>query len=641
MAVPSSKLTDLTARTSLDPTHLIYSVDPAGATDEKGAKVTLSSLLTFLAAYFPKAKPNLTATTDPGVGDDTADGYGIGSLWINTTTPEAFLLLDATAGAAVWSSLGSSGIADGSVTLAKLADLANGKILARVTAGTGVPEAASLSAVLDLVGSAANGDILYRSGGVWTRLGIGSDGQVLKLASGLPTWAAESLAAIADGRILANTSGGSAAPVATTLSTVLDLVGSAANGDILYRSGGSWTRLGIGSDGQVLKLASGLPTWAAEAAASGGSAVSQAIAQTGHGFAVGDCVGYVTSGSAWAKSQTNAINTIGSGIVTAVADVDNFTVTLSGVATGLSGLTAGTWYYQSDATPGALTTTPPTAGDSYVVPVLYALSTTSGIVIPPIPHARGQALLPKLDVAAGALASGDDLTYVNGAWVAKSITDYASLTGIALDDEGRIWDTSAGVPKKITPVEFLKVLNLLTEDTSPAINSDFGLVYDTSAGTVKKVKLSAMGAGKVAQVAHASTSTKSTFTTVLPHDNTTPQNTEGTEVLTCSITPTNASSYLLIEFSGCFGVSAASAVNYAIFVNSTADAIFAGNITQTYANICQFFFRVAAGSTAARTYKVRVGPTGATSIYWNSNNINSSLFNGLCYTTMTVTEILP
>ena len=639
MAVPSSKLTDLTARTSLDPTHLIYSVDPAGATDEKGAKVTLSSLLTFLAAYFPKAKPNLTATTDPGVGDDTADGYGIGSLWINTTTPEAFLLLDATAGAAVWSSLGSSGIADGSVTLAKLADLANGKILARVTAGTGVPEAASLSAVLDLVGSAANGDILYRSGGVWTRLGIGSDGQVLKLASGLPTWAAESLAAIADGRILANTSGGSAAPVATTLSTVLDLVGSAANGDILYRSGGSWTRLGIGSDGQVLKLASGLPTWAAEAAASGGSAVSQAIAQTGHGFAVGDCVGYVTSGSAWAKSQTNAINTIGSGIVTAVADVDNFTVTLSGVATGLSGLTAGTWYYQSDATPGALTTTPPTAGDSYVVPVLYALSTTSGIVIPPIPHARGQALLPKLDVAAGALASGDDLTYVNGAWVAKSITDYASLSGIALDDAFRIWDTSASVPKQITPVEFLKVLNLLTEDTSPAITSDYVLSYDASAGTVKKVLHSKLG-GKVAQVVGATSSTKTTITAVIPHDNTIPQNTEGTEFLTRSITPTNASSQLLIEFACPFGCSGAIHSKAALFVDSTADALAATSVIHTYGGNLILRYLVSAGSTSSRTYKVRCGVSGGT-LYLLGDNTGATILGAAAYALLSVTEILP
>ena len=48
------------------------------------------------------AKNNLAATTDPGVGDDSADGYAVGSEWINVTLDRAFKCLDATDGAAVW-----------------------------------------------------------------------------------------------------------------------------------------------------------------------------------------------------------------------------------------------------------------------------------------------------------------------------------------------------------------------------------------------------------------------------------------------------------------------------------------------------------------------------------------------------------
>jgi hypothetical protein len=45
---------------------------------------------------------------------------------------------------------------------------------------------------------------------------------------------------------------------------------SGATGDVYYRnSGGAFTRLGIGSSGQVLTVASGLPSWAA--ASGGGS----------------------------------------------------------------------------------------------------------------------------------------------------------------------------------------------------------------------------------------------------------------------------------------------------------------------------------------------------------------------------------
>ena len=55
-------------------------------------------------AYAPFIKDNLTATTNPGVTDDTTKGYTKGSRWINTSAnpKEAYVCLDATEGAAVW-----------------------------------------------------------------------------------------------------------------------------------------------------------------------------------------------------------------------------------------------------------------------------------------------------------------------------------------------------------------------------------------------------------------------------------------------------------------------------------------------------------------------------------------------------------
>jgi hypothetical protein len=64
--------------------------------------------------------------------------------------------------------------------------------------------------------------------------------------------------------IKANVSGSSAAPSDATLTQVLDLVGSAAQGDILYRGASSWTRLGAGTSGQYLKTqgTGANPVWA-------------------------------------------------------------------------------------------------------------------------------------------------------------------------------------------------------------------------------------------------------------------------------------------------------------------------------------------------------------------------------------------
>lgn len=52
---------------------------------------------------------NYSATSDPTSTDDTNAGYAIGSKWVNTTSDEAFICLDATASSAVWASLTASG----------------------------------------------------------------------------------------------------------------------------------------------------------------------------------------------------------------------------------------------------------------------------------------------------------------------------------------------------------------------------------------------------------------------------------------------------------------------------------------------------------------------------------------------------
>jgi hypothetical protein len=51
---------------------------------------------------------NLTATTDPTAANDSTQGYGIGSVWINTTIWRVWECMSAAVGAAVWSFSGSA-----------------------------------------------------------------------------------------------------------------------------------------------------------------------------------------------------------------------------------------------------------------------------------------------------------------------------------------------------------------------------------------------------------------------------------------------------------------------------------------------------------------------------------------------------
>ena len=137
----------------------------------------------------------------------------------------------------------------------------------------------------------------------------------------------------------------------------------------------------LGTAGQVLTSngAGALPSWQAGGSGSGES-ITKSITQASHGFSVQDAV--YLNGTTWAKAKADATATAESvGVVSAVAGVNDFSVTMGGYVSGLSGLTAGLPYYISDATAGLLTSTAPTAVGSVVKPMLIAVTTTAGIVV--------------------------------------------------------------------------------------------------------------------------------------------------------------------------------------------------------------------------------------------------------------------
>ncbi|MES2902685.1 MAG: hypothetical protein V4696_00725 [Pseudomonadota bacterium] len=84
-------------------------------------------------------------------------------------------------------------IAADAVSYAKIQNVsATARTLGRKTAGAGDIEELTLSELLDFIGSAAQGDILYRGAAAWARLAAGVDGQFLKTrgAAANPEWGA-------------------------------------------------------------------------------------------------------------------------------------------------------------------------------------------------------------------------------------------------------------------------------------------------------------------------------------------------------------------------------------------------------------------------------------------------------------------
>ena len=125
-----------------------------------------------------------TLATQSGTFSGTSSGTNTGDQTISLT------------GDVTGSGTGSfaATIANSAVTNAKLANMTASTIKARITASTGAPEDATLTQVLDLVGSAAQGDILYRGTSTWSRLAAGTSGHYLKTngTGSDPAWAAVS-----------------------------------------------------------------------------------------------------------------------------------------------------------------------------------------------------------------------------------------------------------------------------------------------------------------------------------------------------------------------------------------------------------------------------------------------------------------
>lgn len=147
-------------------------------------------------------------------------------------------------------------------------------------------------------------------------------------------------------------------------------------------------------------------------------------------------------------------------------------------------------------------------------------------------------------------------------------------------------------------------------------------------------------AGGVIQSVTASYATYSNTTTQIPTDDTIPQNTEGTEILSVSITPKFATSKLRIRAGGLFLLSGAGAGVLAVFRDSTADAVYAQAMNTPGTEYIALSGEAVIDASAATstTLKVRVGPNAGVTMYVNGS-AGSRIFGGVGAWRLTVEEL--
>jgi len=234
--------------------------------------------------------------------------------------------------------------------------------------------------------------------------------------------------------------------------------------------------------------------------------------------------------------------------------------------------------------------------------------------------------------------SGRKMTLANLLKVVNALTNDAAP---AVDDELLMYSIVNAGARKVTFPNLLKVINALTAETSPAVD-DLIALYDTSASSARKMTLLNL-LKIVPNRVYSEYTANADLSTTIPGDDTIPQNTEGTEIQTVTITPRSTSSRIRIRWTGQV-IAATGGANLiaALFQDSTASALRTTmtnpNDLSGYGDIIKLEHEHAPGTVSAITYKIRVGASSGTC---RLNGTNSGRFFGGTSAATLVAEEIP
>lgn len=233
-------------------------------------------------------------------------------------------------------------------------------------------------------------------------------------------------------------------------------------------------------------------------------------------------------------------------------------------------------------------------------------------------------------------------TVTSGTWSATTIATTRGGTGLTAYTQGDLIYASAANTLSVLAKNATATRYLSNTGTS---NNPAWAQITLSNGVTGTLPVANGGTGVVASnpvIQRVSTivSTSATGTTILPFDNTIPQNTEGDQYMSLSITPKSTTNVLVISVNFSGAITVTDQLSIALFQDSTASALSAtsqGSNSTNYMNNITLEHVMTAGTTSATTFKVRAGPAVAGTITFNGRS-GTQIFGGVCASSISIIE---
>jgi hypothetical protein len=187
----------------------------------------------------------------------------------------------------------------------------------------------------------------------------------------------------------------------------------------------------------------------------------------------------------------------------------------------------------------------------------------------------------------------------------------------------------------------------LVAKASPT-SADLVVIGDSAAAFAAKKttidQLRTAFSGSVQQIVNFETGSVGSGPNIIPFDNTIPQQNEGDQYMSLTLTAINPLNTWLIDVTF-IGVVNAANLNMivALFQDAGANALAVGAVFQATSggmNIVNFRHKMAVNTGIATTFKVRAGPSAAGTLVFNGN-IGGGLFGGTLASSITITETIP